>query len=268
MNLIFEPRDQDDSQPLVFIVLSYDPKSSLDKGSGESVRNAIAAIQAQSYKNVELMIVTSGASKMIEPLMNDLVRKNPDGNQVQFIIDHVSYWNFIAGEKKNDATTPYYMCVNHALKRICTARFAMLLHDDRTFQLPRDFISNSIKYMTLRDDISGLTTDEVQHIIYRTSLHVEAGYLSEDQINLLEVLRSHEDTNIVSYDPIEEEIIEMKESDATNYEENDDDDGDIEANDIDEEYGDEAEDGEDVQEDGEEQEGEEGEEEEEHLRQD
>lgn len=248
LNKVFEPRDQDNSQPLVFIVLCYEPKTSLDGGSGESVRNAIAAIQAQSYKNVELMIITSAASKMIEPLMDQLVRKNDNEEQVQFIVDHVSYWNFIAGEKvaadpkKQIPPTPYYMCVNHALKRICTARFAMLLHDDRKFELPHDFIANSIKYLMLRDDVSGLTTDQVQHLIYRTSIHEETGYLSEGNIDLLDVLRSSAETNIISYDPVSEEIEQLEEDDGINYDGNDDDDGEGEdendeyqPNDIDEE---------------------------------
>ena len=268
LNEVFEPRDQDDSNPLVFIVLSYDPNTSLDKGSGESIRNAITAIQAQSYKNVELMIVTSGVSKMIEPLMNELIRKNSDEEQVEFIKEHVSYWNFIAGEKTGKPPTPYYMCVNHALKRICTARFAMLLNDDRTFQLPRDFIQNSVKYMTLRDDVSGLTTDQVQHVIYRTSIHVEAGYLSEDQIDLLEVLRAHADTNIVSYDPVEEEIVELNQPNATDDEDGDEEENEDEeqGNDIDEEY-DAYEEEEDEQQD-EEQEDEEEPKEPEYLKQD
>lgn len=258
LNVVFEPRDQDESNPLVFIVFSYDPTTSLDGGSGDSIRNAIKAIQAQSYKNVELMIVTAGQSKLIEPLMNDLVRKNSDENQVEFVKDHVSYWNFIAGEKtvgEEKKTTPYYMCINHALKRICTAQFAMLLHDDRTIELPQDFVSNSIKYMRLRSDIHGLTTEEVQHVIYRTSLHVEGGYLGPDDIDLLKVLRENKDANIISYDPVAKEIDELGEE-----EDEQNDDSSNEDQEEEEEYGNDID--EEVQDDDEE------EEEEEHLQQD
>jgi len=192
--------------------------------------------------------------------MNDLVRKNSDENQVEFVKDHVSYWNFIAGEKtvgEEKKTTPYYMCINHALKRICTAQFAMLLHDDRTIELPQDFVSNSIKYMRLRSDIHGLTTEEVQHVIYRTSLHVEGGYLGPDDIDLLKVLRENKDANIISYDPVAKEIDELGEE-----EDEQNDDSSNEDQEEEEEYGNDID--EEVQDDDEE----EGEEEEEHLQQD
>ncbi len=190
------------------------------------------------------MIVTAEASKMIEPLMNDLIRKNSDQEQVQFIIDHVSYWNFMAGERNHDVSTPYYMCVNHALKRICTARFAMFLHDDRTFKLPQDFILNSIKYMNLRDDVHGLTTNAVENFIYRTSLHIETGYLSEERINLLEVLQSYSESNIVSYDNVEEELEELEKATDDDIQEEE-----REPNDYDEEEKEQEDDQEDEQED-------------------
>ena len=92
--------------------------------------------------------------------------------------------------------------------------------------------------------------------------------MSEDQIDLLEVLRAHADTNIVSYDPVEEEIVELNQPNATDDEDGDEEENEDEeqGNDIDEEY-DAYEEEEDEQQD-EEQEDEEEPKEPEYLKQD
>lgn len=207
LNRVFEPRDQDDAQPLVFAVLCYEPTSSLDRGTGTSLYKAIAAMERQhkAYKNIELMIVSAGAEAIVEPLMDALIRDNDDKDAVAFVRDHVSYWNFAAGE---NFTHPYFMCVNHALKRICTARHTLFLHDDNDFStLPPEFIAKGVKFLSLRDDAHGLLLDPVPHVLYRSNVHEECGFMDEEHTDLLAILRS---VNIVPYADVAAEIDDMK----------------------------------------------------------
>lgn len=255
LNKVFEPRDQNENEPLVFAVFCYDPTSSLDGGSGTSVYKAVAAMKEQTYKNVELMIVSAGAEEMLEPLMNSLIKENDDEDMVKFVQQHVSYWNFRKGEQGH--VHPYFMCVNHALKRINTARFTMFLQDDNDFSsLPPRFVEKSMKYMRLRDDTHGLLLDPIPHIIYRTSLHEECGFLDDDKTDLIAILQEFENGNIVEFAKVSNEIDAMEEKDDDE-EEDGEEEGGYMPNEFDEEI---ADDGEEEEEGGEEEEEEEGEE--------
>jgi glycosyltransferase involved in cell wall biosynthesis len=215
LNLVYEPRDQNDATPLVFIVLCYDPRTSLDGGSGATLYKAIAAMQAQTYQNIELMIVSANAKSVVEPLMDGLVKENQDEETVRFVQDHVSYWNF---ETKDTPATkdkpevkatphPYYMCVNHCLKRINTARHTMFLQDDNSFEtIPPNFIAIALKYLKLRDDVHGLVLEPVPHVLYRSELHQECGFLDESRDDLVAVLQHDGNNNIVEFSTIEGDI--------------------------------------------------------------
>ena len=202
LNEVFEPLDQNDSEPLVFLVFYYDPTSSLDKGSGASLLHLCKALAKQTYKNIRLMVVSSGAERVVEPWFDRLVDHESLG---AFVRERVCYWNFAVA--KHRKPYPPFMCINHALKRICTARYAGLLLDDAKFDsLPNDFVEASVWYMLERPDIHGVHGESVPHFVYQTALHEECGYLDASKSDLLSVLTADDIGEFVGYGDVRKEF--------------------------------------------------------------
>lgn len=199
LNKVYEPRDQDDSQPLVFVVFCYEKETSSDKGTGTALFKLCQKMHQQTYKNLEVMIVSAGIADIVEPWMRRMVKQNSSEQMAEFVRDNVCYWNFDTEQSSN---YPYYMLINHALKRINTARHVLFVHDDADnfSTLPDDFVAKSMKFLELRDDVHGVVGDSVPHLLYRSVLHQECGYLDDEHVDLLAVLKAQDSTNIVEFD--------------------------------------------------------------------
>jgi len=207
INKIFDPRDHDAKnpqmfapEPLVLFVFVYDPKTSLDSGSGQALRRAVDQVRAQKYTNVELLIVSTEAINVVEPVMRRMIKDANNSREfVEFVKSRVSYWDFA---NKGRAYS-YYSLVNYALKTVLTGRFVALLFDnDADDALPTNFVQDSMTWFDLRDDVHGITMEASPNFIYRAELHKDCGYLSPSNCDLQDLLTSHEATNFVSFSEV------------------------------------------------------------------
>ena len=210
LNEVYEPRDQNETEPFVFVVFCYDKETCSDKGTGQALHHVCKKLNEQTYKNIELMIVSADAAKVVEPWMQRLATADSDKGLQKFVRSKVSYWNFCSTDNH---TYSYYAVVNHALKRINTARHTLMLHDDAEhFQsLPRTFLEKCVEYMIVREDVHGVVAEPVPHLFYRAALHRECGFLDRDNVDLQTVISANGDANLIEWQDVVRDLADSTE---------------------------------------------------------